>query len=233
MGYFGRVSQISRGPWFAEVQVEDDNLEYYYMHSDAAGNVRYLLSNNMAIEDRIEFSNMWKAHNRVNSMAWFGGLFVSTMAISKAAYFKGMAPGWKLLSWFAIAGVSKMAVNNYYGRTYGPLLGAYLRKYQNNSAVDAWEIRDRKREYYMIDDSSYMNYDEGDMKDMHMHANHGPQPDGEALDASWLTELNSFLDGKENHLKDHPRFLNYAYTFKDKSYPTLDQAKDLIEGGKQ
>ena len=32
MGYFGRVSQISRGPWFAEMQAEDDGLEYYYMH---------------------------------------------------------------------------------------------------------------------------------------------------------------------------------------------------------
>jgi len=35
MGYFGRVSQISRGPWFAEMQAEDDGLEYYYMHHDS------------------------------------------------------------------------------------------------------------------------------------------------------------------------------------------------------
>ena len=65
---------------------------------------------------------------------------------------------------------------------------------------------------------------------MHMHANHGPQPDGEAKDSSYLTELDAFLDGKPNHLKDHPRFLNYPYEFVDKSYPTLDQAKALIDG---
>ena len=47
MGYFGRVSQISRGPWFAEMQVEDDGLEYYFMHQDSQGNMRHLLSNSM------------------------------------------------------------------------------------------------------------------------------------------------------------------------------------------
>ena len=41
---------------------------------------------------------------------------------------------------------------------------------------------------------------------------------------------NAFLDGKPNHLKDHPRFLNYNYDFIDKSYPSLDDAKALIEG---
>lgn len=129
MGYFGRVSQISRGPWFAEYQVEDDNLEYYYMHTDAAGNVNYLLSNNMSYQDRIEFGNLWRAQQRVNGMAWFGGFFVSTLWMSKDSYFRGMAPGWRVLSWIGIAMVTKAAVNGFYGRTYGPLMGAYLRKY--------------------------------------------------------------------------------------------------------
>lgn len=200
------------------------------MHQDAAGNIRYLLSNNMSYQDRIEFGNLWKAQNRVNGLGWFSGFFVSTLFITKDAYFRGMAPGWKLCSWVALAFLTKTGINAYYGRTYGPLMGAYLRKYQDAGAVDPWEIRDRKREYYMIDDSQYMDYSEDDLKDMHMHANHGPQPDGEALDASWLTELNAFLDGKQNNLKNHPRFLNYNYSFKDKSYPTLEQAKDLIEG---
>ena len=75
-----------------------------------------------------------------------------------------------------------------------------------------------------------MAYTEDDLQDVHRHANHGPQPDGEAKDASYLVELNAFLDGKPNHLKDHPRFLNYNYEFIDKSYPSLDDAKNLIEG---
>jgi len=125
--------------------------------------------------------------------------------------------------------------NQYYSRNYGPLLGAYLRKYQNVSAADAWEIKDRKREFYQIDDSQYMAYTEEDMGiEVHRHANHGPQPDGEAKDATYLVALDAFLDGKKDHgLQDHPRFLNYPYEFKDKSYPSLDQAKDLIEGNRQ
>ena len=78
-----------------------------------------------------------------------------------------------------------------------------------------------------------MAYTEDDLGDVHRHANHGPQPDGEAKDASYLQELDAFLDCKPNHLKDHPRFLNYAYQYKDKSYPTIEQAKELIEGVSQ
>ena len=141
-----------------------------------------------------------------------------------------MALGWKGLAFLGLAGVTKMVVCQYYGRTYGPLIGAYFRKYQDVGAADAWEIRDRKREFYQIDDSQYMDYTDHDLHDMHMHANHGPQPDGEANDATSLRELDAFLEGKENHLKEHPRFLNYPYQFKDKSYPSLEMAKDLIEG---
>ena len=48
MGYFGRVSQTSRGPWFKELLVEDDGLEWYYTYGDSMG-MRYLLSNNMSV----------------------------------------------------------------------------------------------------------------------------------------------------------------------------------------
>ena len=47
-GYFGRVNQISRGPWFGEMNVEDDGLEWYYMFGDSSGNMKYLLSSNMS-----------------------------------------------------------------------------------------------------------------------------------------------------------------------------------------
>jgi hypothetical protein len=30
MGYFGRVTQISHGPWFNQTQADDDNLEIYF-----------------------------------------------------------------------------------------------------------------------------------------------------------------------------------------------------------
>ena len=230
MGYFGRVSQISRGPWFAELQVEDDGLEYYYLHQDSNGSMRYLLSNNMTYADRTALEALHAGASRVTNLGWFGGFFVGATAVTRVPYFKSMALGWRCLSLIGVAGATKMMVCQYYARTYGPLIGSYFRKYQNVGATDAWEIRDRKREFYQIDDSQYMDYTEDDLGDVHRHANHGPQPDGEVKDASYLVELNAFLDGKPNHLKDHPRFLNYNYEFIDKSYPSLDDAKNLIEG---
>jgi hypothetical protein len=50
------------------------------------------------------------------------------------------------------------------------------------------------------------------------------------MDGSWLSELGKFLDGEENNLKDHKKFYgSKGYTFVDKSFPTVDQADDLIK----
>ena len=51
MGYFGRVQKLSRGPWFSESLVEEDGLEYFYMFM-SGGQPVYLLSNNVALDDR-------------------------------------------------------------------------------------------------------------------------------------------------------------------------------------
>ena len=50
-GYFGRVSKISRGPWFQEMWVEEDGLEHFYVFGNGGIPV-YLLSNNIPIEER-------------------------------------------------------------------------------------------------------------------------------------------------------------------------------------
>ena len=47
----------------------------------------------------------------------------------------------------------RRAFNTWNAQTYGPLLGAYYRKYDKVAATDLFEITDRKREYYEIDDS--------------------------------------------------------------------------------
>lgn len=92
-----------------------------------------------------------------------------------------------------------------------------------------WEMRDPKREFYEIDTSQYMDYTVEEVKD-HCHINIGPQPDGEYRDASWLVELDKFLSGKENDLKHHRNYVDHKYEFIDKSFPTKDQANDLISG---
>jgi hypothetical protein len=55
-----------------------------------------------------------------------------------------------------------------------------------------------------------MNYSFNDLGH-DVHVNHGPQPDGEAMDSSWLSELDKFLRGEDNKLKEHKNFVNYEY----------------------
>jgi len=141
-----------------------------------------------------------------------------------------MASGWRMLSFLATGFLFKQVFNYYSSQTYAPLITAYMRRYESAIKGDMFEMTDRKREYYLIDDSQYMNYTEEDLKDMHMHANHGNQPDGEVLDSSYLVEVNKFLDGEKNDLKSHNKFVNWNYEFKDKSFPTPEAAKELIEG---
>lgn len=52
--------------------------------------------------------------------------------------------------------------------------------------------------------------------------------DGEALDSTWLVELDKFLRGEENKLKEHENYIDYQYDYIDKSYPTVEKAHNLI-----
>lgn len=181
----------------------------------------------MSYEDREDFARLWKAHNRASGLATFAGFFLGLEVVTRHSYFHKMAIGWKVASFFAVSYGFKSLFNAYNAQTYGPIMGAYLRKYQQAGAADPFEIQDRKREFYQIDTSQYMSYTHEDLD--HGHTNYGPQPDGEAQDASWLTALDKFLGGKpDHHLQEHANFLKYPYSFKDKSFPTADMAKDLI-----
>jgi hypothetical protein len=86
-----------------------------------------------------------------------------------------MAFGWRLLSVFGTGFLFKTAFTAYNANTYGPVVSAFLRKHAEQSRTDRFDITDRKREYYEIDTSQYMNYDFKDLGHNY-HANHGPQP---------------------------------------------------------
>ena len=112
MGYFGRVSQTSRGPWFKELLVEDDGLEWYYTYGDSMG-MRYLLSNNMSVQDRENFARLYHAHNRASGLAMFAGFFAGFEVVSRHSYFKSMATGWRVASFFAVSYGFKTLFNAY------------------------------------------------------------------------------------------------------------------------
>merc|ERR1719263_2286671 len=97
---------------------------------------------------------------------------------------------------------------NWSSGLYAPTLGAYFRKYQKSVSRDLWDIKDTKKEYFYIDTSQYMNYTNESIGDG-AHCHHGPQPDGESLESSYLNEVDKFLRGEDNNLKGHKRYLNY------------------------
>merc|ERR1711990_534197 len=102
MGYFGRVYQTSRGPWFRRLWAEEDNLELYYVYGDAEGQ-KILLSNNMSHADREDFTRLYHAHNRASGLAMFGGFALGLEMVTRDRWINKWAIGWKVASFFAIS----------------------------------------------------------------------------------------------------------------------------------
>lgn len=175
MGYFGGVAKVSKGPWFRDFYVEDDGLDWFYTFIDGEGKKCYLLSNNMAVADREHLGYLYKTMWRNNWMSWGLGLYLSFETVNNVGRLAKMAKGWKYLNLFLIAYLYKSVLMKQTGDMYGPVMGAYLRKYSSSVKRDLFEIKDAKKEYFYIDTSEYMNYDNKDLADEY-HVHHGPQP---------------------------------------------------------
>src|SRR5689334_18704596 len=134
-GYFGRVSKISRGPWFQEYMVEEDGLEYFYVFGHN-GDPVYLLSNNIPIEEREKFQNLYYALERNKTLAWVGGLWLGLETVLRVPYFKKMAVGWKIASIIGTGWAYKTLFTAYNAHTYGPVVSAYLRKNLDHAKKD-------------------------------------------------------------------------------------------------
>ena len=139
MGYFGRVHQNSRGPWFRKWYAEDDGLEWYYTYKDDTG-LKYLLSNNIPFHDRQNLDRLYKAQCRVEGMVWFGSYWLGVETVLRDSVIKKWAWGWRLAAVVGLAQVYKYAIHYFTGDVYSPLIGAYLRKYQSMSCSDQFDI---------------------------------------------------------------------------------------------
>lgn len=175
MGYFGGVAKVSRGPWFRDYWVEDDGLDWFYTFTNSNGEKCYLLSNNMAIEDRNKMSHLYHTMVRNNRISWCVGLWASFEVVTKDSWLKKQALGWKGVNWLAIGYIFKCILMSWSSSMYGPVMGAYLRKYQGSIKTNLFHIKDAKKEYFYIDTSEYMNYSVKDLGDEY-HCHHGPQP---------------------------------------------------------
>mmetsp|Transcript_35995 Transcript_35995/g.26739 ORF Transcript_35995/g.26739 Transcript_35995/m.26739 type:complete len:170 (+) Transcript_35995:191-700(+) len=165
--------------------------------------------------------------NRQNSINWFLGFWLGVEAVIRVPALKSMACGWKLLSVFGLALGTNCLLNVYNSYYAGPVISAFIKRHGEHAKNDMFEIKDRKREFFEIDTSQYMNYDFQDLGHEY-HAHHGPQPDGEAKDSTWLVEMDKFLKGEHNHFKEHRNFINYDFKYKNKDYPSVQDAHNLF-----
>lgn len=234
-GFFGRPLKISRGPWFRESMIEDDGLEYYYQFKNAEGEKQFLLSNNLPLRDRQNLENLWNAYRRNYWMSLFAGMWAGVEVVTRVGYFRKMAYGWKFLSFFAI-GCWATEEFRYWsaGYYYMPLLCSFFKKYEKHAKNDIFDIKDEKRQWFELDTSQYMNYTFEDLDHHHHNVNHGPQPDGEVHDSSWFVELDKYLKGEENKLKEHPKYRDYNFDYTDKfEWPSVDKVHDVFYAKEQ
>lgn len=230
-GYFTRPLKVSRGPWFRLNMAEDDGLEYWYKFKDGEGNSKYLLSNNVPIQDRENIERLWKGYKRNYALSTFAGFWLGAEAVIRIPYFQKMAYGWRFLSFIGL-GLALTEEFRYWssGYYYMPLLNAYFKRFDHFAKSDIFDIRDEKREWFEIDTSQYMAYSFEDLDHHHHSMNHGPQPDGEALTSSWFIELDKYLKGEENNLKSHPKYRDYEYTYSDRyEWPSTDKVRSVFQ----
>lgn len=185
------------------------------------------MSNNIPVKDRASMDALYHEQVRTNRLAWLFGTYLGYESVMRINRLKGLAPGWRFLSMLGFGWMYKQVGMSYYSGLSGPTMGAFLRKYSDHTKKDQFEIVDPKKSYFYIDTSEYMNYSNKTLGDQY-HASHGPQPEGEAMDSSYLVEVDKFLRGEENHLKDHKKFYNYPFEYVDKSFPTADAVKDMM-----
>ena len=194
--FMSPISKVSQGPWFKEYFATDDGLEYYYQFKDQNGETKYLLTNNLPWQDRENLWNLYQGCQRSKTFSLFFGHWAGLELVTRVPALKRLAFGWKFLAWALLGSFSTNVLitvgqSNY----YRPLLSAYFKKYERFAKADLFEIRDEKREWFEIDDSQYMNYTNEDLSHDY-HVNHGPQPDGEVLNNSWLVEMDKHLKGE-------------------------------------
>jgi len=108
-GHFTSHLTVSRGPWFKEMMVEEDGLEWYYTFLDSDMNKCYLLSNNVPLQDRERLANIYHSHVRNNQIGWFFGGWTAFELVNKIKYCRTSALGWRAVQWLSMTYLLKQA----------------------------------------------------------------------------------------------------------------------------
>lgn len=117
-----------------------------------------LCSNNISVEDRVKMQQVYWEHVRQGRIGWFVGGWLGYELTMHVPKLKALAPGWKFLTVIGMGWFAKSSIMQYWSMYKAPVMGAFLRKYSSQAKLDAFDIKDPKREYFYIDTSEYMNY---------------------------------------------------------------------------
>ena len=107
------------------------------------------------------------------------------------------------------------------------MIEALLNRSAHHMREDINQIKDKSREFFEIDDSVPIGYTYDDLKP-HQSSHTGNQPDDYVANSSYMNEVDKFLQGKDNHLTHHAKYVGGA-DFIDKSFPTAEAVKAVME----
>lgn len=175
LGHNKGYSFVSRGPWFREIWVEDDGLDWFYTFLDNDNKKNYLLSNNIPLKDREIMNHLFFTQRRNNYISWALGLYLGMEAVTKSRYSMSCAKGWQFVQWLGFSFFFKECLMGWSGSHYNPTIGAIIRKHHQHVKQNMFEIKDEKKSYFYIDDSQYMNVTNAELSD-EFHGDHGPTP---------------------------------------------------------
>ena len=153
----------SAGAVYKEHRVDDDGLDRIYNFT-YHGQTRYLLGNNLPREDRYQINALISRKMKNATIGIELSIFATVVGLSllskKGFKFPFM---FKLMgctgSWLIFNGIWQYGQNKY----WAPVFSAFFRKYLYLSKDNILELQDESREFFYIDDSTYMNYTKEDV----------------------------------------------------------------------
>ena len=185
-GWMTPPAKISRGPWFKEQALaDDDGLEkFYYFEGPALSpdskystETRFLLSNNLPFRDRDAFKKLYESYKYRSKINMVIALALSAHFHMQVPYLRKLAVGWRFLTFLGGTLTGKICLEMASSKYRGDSLSAYLKLYYRHTRNELWKIQDEKREWFEIDTSYYMNYDYEDVKKMGKgHVNYSARP---------------------------------------------------------
>ena len=138
--------------------------------------LKYIYSNNIPVKDREDLKNLMYYDNIFKNNFKYLSLVASifiTAGVCNTVHF-GRNHFYKFLTFGLANCVAYSAINYFYQLSYNDLVSYYYFKYQNIAMDNISETKDKRREFYQLDTSTYYRESSQDIRhNAHHPANSG------------------------------------------------------------